>query len=313
MNNLKKALVGSLVFLTVGCTSATVETLNKPIQNQKGSVTITEQKIGTKSLKRVIAIGRFTDETKRGNSFLLDDNGNRVGKQASDILSARLASTDKFIMLERSDLELILKEGKYRKVGAKYLIVGSVSQYGRSTVSDVGVFSRNKKQKANVTVNIRIIDTKSGQIIYSEEGSGEAISEASSNFGVGERAGYDLSLDDKALSSAISKLTSNVMNNLLDDPWQSYILSNEGGNLIFAGGEQQGIKRGDTFDIVLKGKEVTNPQTSMKIQLPGEIIASIKVDVTSGSASNEISIASIISGKFPEGDLGKYIVQEVEQ
>ena len=48
-------------------------------------------------------------------------------------------------MLERSDLNLVADEGSLDKVGSKYLIIGSVSEYGRSTTSDVGVFSRNKK------------------------------------------------------------------------------------------------------------------------------------------------------------------------
>ena len=33
-------------------------------------------------LKRKVAIGRFTNETKYGNSFFKDDYGDRVGKQA---------------------------------------------------------------------------------------------------------------------------------------------------------------------------------------------------------------------------------------
>ena len=53
---------------------------------------------GAVQLKRKIAIARFTNETQSGTSFLLDDSGDRVGKQASDILSARLTDTGKFLM-----------------------------------------------------------------------------------------------------------------------------------------------------------------------------------------------------------------------
>ncbi len=34
----------------------------------------------------------------------MDENKDRIGKQASDILSAKLAATDRFILLERTDM-----------------------------------------------------------------------------------------------------------------------------------------------------------------------------------------------------------------
>lgn len=51
-------------------------------------------------LKRKIAIARFTNETKYGQSFFFDKNQDPIGKQAMDILSARLTATEKFILLE---------------------------------------------------------------------------------------------------------------------------------------------------------------------------------------------------------------------
>ena len=305
----KYCVMGLATIFLFSCTSSTNKILNASItKNTQISKTLEDS--SDHKLKRVVAIGRFSDETKRSNSLFLDNNGNRIGKQASDILSARLASSKKFIMLERSDLNLVVDEGNFQKVGAKYLIVGSVSAFGRSTVSDVGVFSRNKKQVANTTVNIRIIDTRTGEIIYSEEGTGQATSEASSTFGVGKKAGYDLSLDDKALSAAISKLTSNVMNNLLDDPWESYVLSMQDDNIILAGGKSQGIKAGDKFDILEMGKTIKNPQTGFKIQLPGTKVATVQALTLVGSGNNEVTIANKISGLINIAHLDKYIVRE---
>jgi curli biogenesis system outer membrane secretion channel CsgG len=56
-------------------------------------------------LKRTVAIARFTNETASGTTFLVDKSGDRLGKQASDILSARLSATGRFLMFERSDAE----------------------------------------------------------------------------------------------------------------------------------------------------------------------------------------------------------------
>ncbi|MBA6232476.1 MULTISPECIES: CsgG/HfaB family protein [unclassified Colwellia] len=297
------------------CTSSTRSTINKPL-NPPSQISKVIAQAPEKSLKRVVAISRFSDETKRGNSFFVDKNNNRIGKQASDILSARLTESGKFLMLERSDLAALDNENNLNgdesnTVAADYMIIGSVSEYGRSTTSEVGVFSRNKIQKANVTVNIRLVNTKTSQVLYSEEATGEALSEANHVLGVGERAGYNTSLDDKALSAAISKLVSNVMENLLDSPWQAYFLSNVDNQLFMSGGEEQGIKLSDMFQVLQKGKKVKNPQTGHFIELPGKKVAKIKVLNFIGKGLNSLSITEIVSGSIDESKLTDYVIREL--
>jgi len=295
-----------------GCSTVTKPNSNKVASEPVVSPTL---QVESKGLKRKVAIARFTNETKHGNSFLLDEHKDRIGKQAMDILSARLSETGKFIMLERADLERINKEAdlsglKTSMVGADYLIIGSVSEFGRNSTSEVGIFSRNKKQVANATVNVRLINVNTGQIVFSEEGSGISGSEANSVFGVGDRAGYNSSLDDEALSAAISKLTSNLVENLMDMSWRSYILQEQEGSYIIAGGKEQGIKAGDEFDVVKAGKKITNPQTGIEIELPGETIATLKVIQTMGSAQNEISLCQLETGNLKGADFASLYVQE---
>jgi len=270
-------------------------------------------------LKRKVAIARFSNETKYGQSFLLDEDDNRIGKQAMDILSAKLAATDKFIMLERADIEKINKELALGNIGnininADYLILGSISEFGRKTMGKVGVFSRTKTQTAYAKVNVRLVDIYTGQIIYSEEADGEAFSEAGSVMGVGARAGYDSSLNDKVISAAIGKLVSNIVENLLDKPWRSYILSNDDGNYIIAGGKSQGIQIEDTFGVYKRGKKVKNPQTNMLIELPGKLIGEIKVSQLLGNTPlEEIALCSVIDGQIPTEGFLDYYVQEMQQ
>lgn len=106
-----------------------------------------------RGLKRKVAIARFTNETNYGRSFLVDQNSNPIGKQALDILSKKLLDTEKFILLERADLEKINAELGLTSVaplknGADYLIVGSITAFGRKTEGEVGVFTRKKRQTA---------------------------------------------------------------------------------------------------------------------------------------------------------------------
>jgi curli biogenesis system outer membrane secretion channel CsgG len=259
---------------------------------------------GKTGLKRKVAIARFSNETRYGQSFFLDQNQDRIGKQAVDILSARLLETDKFILLERTDLDKINQELKQGDVTplknmADYLIVGSVTEFGRKDTGETGIFSRTKKQTVFAKVHIRLLDVYSGQILYSEEGEGEAFSEAGTVFGVGGRAGYDSTLNDKALEAAITNLSSNVIENLLDKPWRSYLLGYEDDYLIMAGGKHQNIKSGEVFQVQLKGKSVKNPQTNMNMTLPPKKLARIKVVSFSGDQpENEISLCEIVSGNL---------------
>ncbi|KRS21637.1 curli production assembly protein CsgG [Alishewanella sp. WH16-1] len=310
-----KKLVLPLVLVSLAaCTSATREVVNKPVTSQPAvSATLTQPQ--EKSLKRVVAIARFSDETKRGNAFLVDNNADRLGKQASDILAARLTETQKFIMLERADLDKVLREQSFsgaevKSIGSDYLIVGSVSEFGRSTNSEVGVFSRNKIQTATATVNVRLINTRTGQVVYSEEATGEARVEANTVLGVGERAAYDTAINDRALSAAISKLVSNITENLLDAPWQAYLVSKQGNNFLMTGGKSQGIQLNDTFAVATQGEQVRNPQTGLFIILPGNDVAVLRVVGFVGEGDNELSVCQLVSGSLDGTDLQQLVVKE---
>lgn len=257
------------------------------------------------SLKRKVAIARFGNEAQYGKSALFGLNNNyNAEKQATDILSAKLANSGKFILLERSDInkindELSINNLKSLKIGADYLIVGSVSEFGRKNISDTGVFSRSKIQVAYAKVSVRLIDVKTGQIIFAQEGAGEAKSEAGTAFGVGKHVGYDSTLNDKAISTAISSVVDGIMQNLLNKPWKSYVLSIESDSVIIAGGEKQGIKIGDTFSVFGKGKSIKNPQTGMMIELPGSKIATLKVFNQFGTNyTDEGSICQVLNGSL---------------
>ncbi len=291
--------------LLSGCATVKEKKVHQtPVQPASISKNLSPSVIDSKSLKRKVAIARFTNETTYGQSFFIDSDNNRIGKQAMDILSAKLFETGKFIMLESSDLNQVEKELNIEGItkvnnAADYIIVGSITEFGRKEVSDVGVFSRVKKQEANATVHIRIIDVSTRQIIYSEQGKGIAYSEAGTVLGVGDKAGYDSSLNDKVLNVAITDLASNIIENMLDKPWRSYILSFEEDNLIISGGESQNITAGSVFEVVKLGKKVKNPQTGMFITLPGKVIGEVEVSASFGDTpESEVSFSTITKGNL---------------
>lgn len=313
---MKKLFVFAVCFVVFGCTTQQkVVQVQSPVQ-----VPVQEAASQKQVLKRKVAIARFSNETQYAKGVFYDKENDPIGKQAVDILSTKLASSGKFILLERSDLGEIEKELKYagnenlQKIGADYLIIGSVTEYGRKNEGDVKAFSRTKTQTVQAGVSLRLVDVATGQIIYSEEAKGEAKTSNQTVMGFGQKADYDATLGDKAISVAISKLVENVINNCMDKPWRSYFLTYDDNGVIVSGGASQGITIGDTFQVVEKGKKVKNPQTGMMIELPGKVVGKVKVDYCGGeNPQTEFSMVSFLEGSIDKDHLLNYYIKEIKK
>lgn len=268
---------------------------------------------GATELKRMVAVARFSNETRSGQSFFLDSSGDRLGKQAADILSARLAATDRFLLFERLDSDEVDAEQSLAGlqasgVGVDYLIVGSVSEFGRSNESDTGVFSRSKVQRAFAKVNVRLIEVASGRVVDAFEGAGEATTETKRTLGVGSSAGFDQTLTDQAISAAISELVSELVENMTSKPWRSYLLGTDADLFIIAGGPSQGITTGTKLGVFSLGREVKNPQTGAMIRLPGRRVGTLSVQASFGEDEfSEVSYAELLDGAIGD-QLDEYYV-----
>ncbi len=303
-------ICASVLCLFISCGTTTT------VSKVDGSLNAETKADEYQGLKRVVAISRFSNETEYAKGAFYDKENDPIGKQALDILSAKLAASGKFVLLERVDADKIQTEidnygAVSKKVPADYLIIGSVTEYGRKTTGEVGLVSRKKKQTVEAGVNIRLVDVRTGQVIYSEEGKGEADIESSTVLGMGGVQGYDSTLNDKAISAAIEKLVDNIEKTCMDRPWKSYILSYDDDGMIIAGGEKQGIRKGNVFPVYERGKQVENPQTGMMIELPGKQVAKVKVISTGGTTiTDEYAFVSLVEGTIDSKNLSKYEIQD---
>ena len=256
-----------------------------------------------KTIKRKVAIGRFSNETQYGKGIFYDKENDPMGKQALDILSAKLAASGKFILLERNDLDVLMAEAEkggaeLSTIGADYLIIGSITEFGRKNVGKAGVFTRSKTQRVEAAVAIRLVEVSTGLIVYSDEAKGEAELTTKTTLGVGGRADYDATLSDKAISEAIGQLVENIIDKCTDKPWRTYFLSYDTDAVLIGGGASQGIAVGDTFAVKLKGKQVKNPQTGMLIELPGKQVGTVTVTATAGDTpETEYSSVEVHAGR----------------
>ena len=288
------------------------------------SVVMTERNVNQAStpatgLKLKGAIGRVANETEYGKGLFYDKKNDPMGKQALDLLSAKLGASNKFILLERNDIAQLLEEANkngenaQQAIGADYMIIGSITEFGRKTTSQTKVFTASKTQTVEAAVSVRLVDVATGQIIFSDEGHGSAEITSKSTFvGTGGNAGYDATLSDKAIGAAIDQLVENIINKLKDKKWKSYILASDEDGTIIAGGGSQGLKSGMQLAIMTKGKQVKNPQTGIMVELPGKRVGTVEIVSTGGeTAETEYSIVNVLNGQIDAEKLDKYIIQEL--
>ncbi len=230
-----------LILFAFSCLSISTFAQHKveTIETATTQLEISENK---KFIKRKVAIGRFSNETQYAKGIFYDKENDPMGKQALDILTAKLATSNKFILLERNDLSALLEESKRNgtslsaSIGADFLIIGSITEFGRKNIGKAGVFSTTKTQVVEAGVSIRLVDVTTGLIIYSDEAKGAAETTSKTTLGIGGNAGFDATLSDKAISEAIGQLVENIINKCTNKPWRTYFLAYDNDAILIAGG-----------------------------------------------------------------------------
>lgn len=299
----------SIIFSVATFAQRDTEIIESPNQVQDEGMT----------LKRKVAIGRFSNETQYAKGIFYDKENDPMGKQALDILSSKLAASGKFLLLERSDLASLLEECQKGEsgtstIGADYMIIGSITEYGRKNVGKNGVFTSQKTQMVEAAVAIRLVDVATGLIIYSDEAKGTAEQTTKTTMGIGSQASFDATLSDKAISEAIGQLVENIINKCTNSPWKTYFLSYESDAILIAGGNSQGIKEGMTFSIKTKGKKVKNPQTGIMISLPGKEVGKATILMTGGDTpETEYSFVEVTSTtEINTSNMNQFVIEEIK-
>lgn len=270
-----------------------------------------------KRYKRKIAIARFSNESNYGRALMTDQDYDRIGKQASDMLASKLIKSNKFVVFERTDLNKVVKEqsiaGDAGLIGVDALIIGSVTEFGRSITGKSGFLSSTKVQTARAKVDARIVDMKTGQAFFSATGAGEANTESGEIAGFGSQADYDATLNDRAISAAISDMIDKLVSSLDERPWKTDLLEVQGGQFFISGGQRQGLKVGDLLQVMEKGALVKSKQSGFIINLPPKKVATVKVTAFFGdNENNEGSVCEVVTGTIDPAAIKNVYVEEIK-
>ncbi|ENW67843.1 CsgG/HfaB family protein [Acinetobacter baumannii] len=220
---MKKILIITMAcsFGLIACsTTETSRTIQSP---QVTAATATTKYTGVKT---PISIGKFDNRSSymRG---VFSDNVDRLGGQAKTILETHLQQTGYFSVLNRDNLSEIKQEVGYSNIaqsikGARYVITGDVSEFGRKEVGDqqlFGILGRGKQQVAYAKVNLNIVDVKTSEVVHSVQGAGEYALGAREVLGFGTTASYDSTLNGKVLDLAVREAVNNLVTDIQNNRW----------------------------------------------------------------------------------------------
>ena len=177
--------------------------------------------------KYSISIGKFVNNSNFMNGIFSDGN-DRLGSQAKTILKTHLSQTNRFITLDRQNLNEMSQESKYagtkqKITGASLVVTGEVTEFGQKQIGDqqlFGILGHGKKQIAYSKVSLNIIDVHTSKIVYSIQGASEYELKNREIFGFGGTASYDSTLTGKVLNMAIMDAVNKLVTALEQGEWK---------------------------------------------------------------------------------------------
>lgn len=192
---------------------------------------IVPQKVATygtayQGVKTTLVVGQFDNRSNYMQGMFSAGN-DRLGSQAKTILKTHLQQTNRFKVVDRQNManlasEAQLKGLKQKLRGARYVVTGDVTEFGRKVTGDrqlFGILGSAKQQTAYAKVSLNIVDVLTSEIVYSTQGAGEYGLNSREIAGFGGRAGYDATLNGKVLNFAIQEAVNNMAMDLQNGVW----------------------------------------------------------------------------------------------
>jgi curli biogenesis system outer membrane secretion channel CsgG len=202
-------VAASVVIALGGCATETSQSLPTPVVSS-ANVPYAGQPV-------LVAVGKFDNRSDymRG---IFSDGVDRMGSQAKTILVTTLQQSHRFNVLDRENLGEIKQEAAFansaQKIkGARYVITGDVTEFGRKEVGDqqlFGILGRGKSQVAYAKVSLNIVDTSTSEVVASSQGAGEYSLSNREVIGFGGTASYDSTLNGKVLDLAIKEAVNHL-------------------------------------------------------------------------------------------------------
>ncbi len=301
--------------------------------------------------KKRVAILDFDYGTVRSQAQAAFQTDVDVGKGITNLLVKYLVKDGTYSVIERQALDKILAEQNFsnsdranplsaakigKLLGVDAIIVGVITQFGGENKDTkvggggggwgglgFGGFS-HKKSKAIVSMDARIVDIDTGEILAVADGKGESQRESTSLLGGGSNwhgfggGGVDFGSSDfqetiigEAVKKAVEQLSAGVIagapklqaRQVVVEGMLAFVDAN---GVVLNVGSKVGLKPGDKLSVERVTREVKNPATGAVIRRMTSQVGTVEVtDVDAESAG-----AKVVSGSgFKVGDMVKTVTQ----
>jgi len=313
MKGKARVLLSLLVCFTLvlGADCYSWGTKKKKDETNKQEVSQKSERKELKGPKLRVGIFKFQNKSTYGQG--------KLGQSATDIFITELVKTDKFIVIERSEMDQFEKEHNLvaagvvdpstavkagKVLGLNAIVYGTITQFAISEgYKDYGIYKK-RTDIVDCVVDVRIIDAQTGQILFADTGKGRTQSEKKQFFGLGERGSYDQTLAENALRASIVQLFDNMIQRMAEVPWSGKVAAVDSENIYLNAGKETGLEIGDILTVYRPGKEIIDPDTKLSMGYTRTKVATIKVESYFGRNG---SIAKKVSGgKIKENDIVTY-------
>lgn len=311
-----------IAIFTFSSTAMSAVFKGKPVDEGKGTATVVSSVSSLPMLKgpkKTVAVGSFENKAGWSSEWSLSDG-------MEEMLTTSLVQTNRFIVLERPEVQKLLEEQDFAasdrttaeggaKTGkvlrAQILVSGAITEFsnkvdetgiGISTSKIGGAF---KQQKAHVAINLRMYDTTTGEVLYSERVEGKATATGiaadfqNKDFGIGGSKFWATPLGE-ATQECIDNAVFFIASKMQDVKWEGSVIKADDVKVYINAGSQAGVLSGDSFVVYSKGEELVDPETGITLGSEEELAGRITVvDV-----KEKYSVATVDEGGvFERGDI----------
>jgi curli biogenesis system outer membrane secretion channel CsgG len=249
-----------------------------------------------------------------------------VGEGLTEMAITALTGTGQFIVVERGELDEVFKEQKLgnsgnvregteaktgQLLGAQLLLKGALTELqeedsGGGIGAVVGkVAGGVGKVTAKLAVDMRLIDTSTGEIIASHRAdaktSATGVAGGMKIKGIPIVGGYFTSRAmEEAARDAIEEVVDVVVENTKAMPWSGKVILTKGGQVYINSGSNANMAEGTLLEVARPGEELIDPDTGLNLGSVESRMGRLKVV----QVQEKFSIAEAVEGTdFQKGDI----------
>jgi len=244
--------------------------------------------------------------------------GDNLGRAAADELVTQLFRTGDFSVIERSQLEAILAEQDLgvsgavdastaakigQLLGAQLILTGSITQFSIERTSGRFGFIGGSVSRAESVLDVRLVDTTTGQILLAENGEGRKTFGGGFFRDVAAARDFDAGTAQEALRPAVEQVVEKIADqadrfaDLAPVAPLAQIVGSRDGSIYINQGENFGVRVGARYAVIRVVDEIRDANGTVLDRITDQVGVLEVTRVLSQSA-----ICSVVEGDAAEGD-----------